>query len=113
MRPISRMPGARSCPCVAVGGDACPPGTVPLTKGTFMPETKQHGVPGPVAHARARLAALTGARADAAALDSAREQLAVANARAALSRLAWPLLSDRARLELASLILSGGGGDDG
>jgi hypothetical protein len=60
-----------------------------------------------VAAARARVGSLTARGADPAAIAAARAQLAEANAAADVSR--YQQLADRARAELARLVLAGGG----
>ena len=69
----------------------------------------KHNVHPAVARARARLAGLTARKANPDTIAAAREQLAEARCQADIAR--WPTLPDRARLELARLVLAGGGDD--
>jgi hypothetical protein len=60
-----------------------------------------------VAAARARVAGLTARGAPAAAIESARQSLVAANARTAIQK--WQRLPESERIQLAVLILAGGG----
>lgn len=75
-----------------------------IREGPLMP--KPRNIDRAVARARAHVASLTARKADPESIEAARAQLAEANAAADVRK--WPPLADRARLELARLVLAGG-----